>query len=405
MVSVRLTAVAVLFVLVMCSNASAQLPMIREAEQCTIKCGAGDKCAENIWAREKHTTPDFWGRAVGDSITWPATFMYPHEGLKLGVRYSFNELSYKAGFPVNPKRMLHVSVDDGKPIALHVPDTGSWGVFEMSVANLPPIKAGTHEIKVTASEPNNTANVDTLVLFEGKLESLPVTLRKTTVATSKHFVIHMTPAAAPSITSDEIPKEFERIYTIYSASMGFTPPEPVAINVIEDDKWPRSGAGAFMNAAGIHYLASIMHQEQGNWLHEMTHMFYYGRFPNWFEEPSVRVMTIAVWIHTVFPSPEPLSKDAKYQRYMLQGHDVLDNPGKKFDTLEPILVALIVKYGESVYSRFYNLCAKAGKKGEINFVLERPISKEQLIKYMSEAAGEDVRPLFRRWKGFETAAP
>ncbi len=192
------------------------------------------------------------------------------------------------------------------------------------------------------------------------------------------------------MTSAQIVKEF----------MGFTPPEPVAINVVEDGKWPRPGAGAFMNAEGIWLRASIMHTEQGNWLHEMTHMFYYGRMPGWFEETSVRVLTIAVWIHNLVPGNPPLDKDVKYQRYMLQGHDLIDNPDKIFDDLEPVLVALILKYSEHVYSRFFRNVAEAAKKGEIEFVLQRPITQNQLLKYMSEAAGEDVTPLFRRWKEF-----
>lgn len=389
-------------VLCLCIPAFAQLPLIQEAEACKIVCKAGSAPGRNMWARCGQTTPDFWGKSAGDSVTWTVNFRYPHKAMKLGVRYSYAELAYKSAYPTNPNGTLQVVVDNGKPIDLKVPDTGSWGNFETAVADLPSLKAGSHQFKITAPRPDSTRNLDTLVLFEGKPESLPVVLRRTKVAESplKHFIVRMTPGAKPCMTNEQITAEFDRIFEYFKEFMGFTPPEPVVINVAEDEKWPRPGAGAFMNGEGIWLQASIMHTEQGNWLHEMTHMFYYGRMPGWFEETSVRVLTIAVWIHNLVPGNPPLDKDAKYQQYMLQGHDLIDNPDKIFDSLEPVLVALIVKYGERVYSRFFRAVAEAAEKGEIEFALERPITQNQLLKYMSQAAGEDVTPIFRRWKEF-----
>lgn len=385
-----------------CSSAFAQLPLIEEAEDCKIVCKAGSIPGNNMWARGGQTTPDFWGKAAGDSVTWAVSFQYPHKAMKLGVRYSYAEHAYRSAYPTSPQGAVQIIVDNGKPIDLRVPDTGSWGNFRTVVADLPPMKAGAHEIKVATLRPNSTRNIDTLILFEGKPDALPISLRSTVVGQSpkKHFLLKMTPQAKPSTSPEQILKEFDRIYDFFKAYMGFTPPEPVVINIIEDAKWPRGNAGAFMNAEGIFFRASVMHTEQGNWLHEMTHMFYYGRMPGWFEETSVRVLTIAVWIHNLVPGNPPLQEDAKYHRYMLQGHDLIDNPDKTFDDLEPVLVAMILKYDERVFSRFFHAVVEASKKGEIEFVLEKPITQNQLLKYMSQAAGEDVRPLFRRWKGF-----
>ncbi len=54
-----------------------------------------------------------------------------------------------------------------------------------------------------------------------------------------------------------------------------------------------------------------------------------------------------------------------------------------------------------VFKRFFHLCAKAGRKGEIDFTPGRHLTNAEIVKYMSLAAGEDVTPLYKQWKGFE----
>lgn len=214
----------------LCRGAYAQLPFIQEAEECKVVCKAGSAPGNNIRARGGRTTPDFWGKAAGDSVAWTINFRYPHKAAKLGVRYSYAERDYKGSFPVSPKGTLQVVVDNGKPIDLKVPDTGSWGTFETAVADLPPLSAGSHEIKVVALQPDSTRNLDTLILFEGKPESLPVDLRRTIVAESpaKHCVLRMTPEAKCVMTPAQIVSGFDRIFEFFKDFMGFTPPEPVA---------------------------------------------------------------------------------------------------------------------------------------------------------------------------------
>jgi hypothetical protein len=397
----RLVSVVLLLLLVS-SLASAQLPMIGEAEECTIKCGAGSKAGVNIWARRGHTTPDFWGKAAGDSISWSVTFQCPHDKLKLGVRYSFNEPSYKAGHPVNPKRMLSVSLDGGKPINLRVSNTGSWGIFETSLVDLPPIKAGDHSIRVETAEPDNTANVDTLVLFEGDSRELPVSLRGSVVAESGHYRIATTPDAALDMSLDEITRSFEVIYEYYKNYFGWTPPGQITIWLIGPDLW-KPGWSAHQNGEGIFLPSAAMRINRGNWMHEMAHVFFCGHVPAWVGETLVRVLTLGVWEPRVFPGTMQTAADHK--RYMLQGHDVLDNPDKQFDSLEPVLVAFMAKYGEDFYYRFLHNCLDAGKKNEIDFRHEHSMTTKQFLRLMSKTAGEDVTPLFRRWKGFNPDMP
>ena len=146
-----------------------------------------------------------------------------------------------------------------------------------------------------------------------------------------------------------------------------------------------------------------MATEQGNWAHEMTHMWYRAHFPKWFDEPSVRTLTTFVWCPRLFPPTGRVEADPVYAREQAAGKEVLANPAKRYNDLEPILSALIVKYGPNVFSRFFHLCVDAGKRGDLDFAPGHWLKRDQIVKYMSQAAGEDVGPLFRQWNGFGAA--
>ena len=79
---------------------------------------------------------------------------------------------------------------------------------------------------------------------------------------------------------------------------------------------------------------------------------------------------------------------------------VLDNPQQRFDSINAIQYAVRVDYGPDVFRRFFHLCVQAGRKGEIDFTPGRHLTKDEIIRYMSRAAGEDVGPIYRQWRGF-----
>ena len=208
--------------LVVGPSSNAQFPMIQEAEDCSIRCQTGDTFIDNIWARGRKPTPNFWGRSQGDSVTWTFELNSPREGLKLGVRYAYGEAEYRAHFPINPKGTLQVTLDQHPPIDLFVPDTGSFDIYETASLTLPSLAAGRHTLQIVASTADTTRNLDTLILFEGRLESLPVTLRKRIVAEapSKHFILRVTPGVRFVLSPDQIFREFERIHACYKNFMG-----------------------------------------------------------------------------------------------------------------------------------------------------------------------------------------
>jgi hypothetical protein len=386
------------------AGANAQFPMIQEAENCSIKCQTGHTFIDNIWARGRKPTPNFWGRGQGDSVTWTFELRSPKQGLNLGVRYAYGEAEYRAHYPTNPKQTLQVILDRHPPLELSVPDTGSFDIYDTVSLALPNLTAGKHMLQIVASAADTTRNLDTLILFEGQLELLPVTLRKTIVAEapSKHFFLRVTPGVKFVLSPEEIFREFESIHAYYKDFMGWEFPTAIPVILIEEDKWP-SNSTAFQNNGGVFFRAGVMATEQGNWVHEMTHMWYMAHFPNWFDEASVRTLTAFVWCPNLFPPRGKLEADPVYARSQVAGKEVLASPAKRYNDLEPILDALVVKYGPKVFRRFFHLCADAGKQGDLDFAPGHWMKKDQIVKYMSQAAGEDVGPLFRRWNGLGAA--
>lgn len=402
----RFTLIALMILTVLiCTPASAQLPLIQEAEDCAVTCKAGMQMQENIWARNYKHTPAFWGRDKEDSIVWEHTFLASHSDLKLGLRYSYAQGHYSGFGTHNPKRVLHLIVDKNKPIEIKVPDTGWWDLFETVAVPLPKISAGKHTFKIVPPEQDMTTNIDSLIIFKGKIEALPIKLRSTTIAQSQHFALRTSYGANLPMKEDAILKEFERIYDHYSKFMGWEFPGKIPINIIEQAKWP-SNATAFQNAGGVFFRCEVMATEQGNWTHEMVHQMYIAHFPGWFDEASVRVLTTLVFYPKLFPPKTGgIASDPGYVEYTKAGQDVLATRDKTYDGLEPILCALAVRYGPDIFSKFFHACAEAGTKKEIDFTPGRWLTKDEMMKLMSKAAGEDVTPLFRRWNGFEGAQP
>lgn len=403
---IRISHIALIMLAVLiCTPASAQLPLVLEAEDCEIVCKAGDQRQDNIWARNYKHTPAFWGRDKEDSIVWEYTFRAAHSDLRLGLRYSYAQGHYSSFFTHNPKRTLHLIVDSGKPIEIKVPDTGWWDLFETVDVPLPKLSAGKHTFKIVPPEPDMTTNIDSLIFFKGKLEALSIKLRSTIIARSKHFALRTSFGANLPMKEADILKEFERIYDHYSKFMGWEFPGQIPINIIEQAKWP-SNATAFQNQGGVFFRCEAMATEQGNWTHEMIHQMYIAHFPGWFDEPSVRVLTATVFYPRLFPPKKGgIMSDPGYVEHLKAGQDVLQTRDKTYDGLEPILCALVVKHGPEIFSKFFHACTEAGEKKEIDFTPGRWLSKDEMMKLMSKAAGEDITPLFKRWNGFEGAQP
>lgn len=398
--------------------AHAQVVRVDEAERGKITCKAKE-LGQSIWASGGALTPPFWGFVPGESVEWTIRIPALAKDLKLGVRYSYAAVAYRNFHHTeNPKRTLHLIVDgrDSRPIAVRVPDTGDWDIFDTTTVDLPELAAGEHVLKLVSPEPHMTTNVDCFILYRGGLDNIPPALRSTTISTCSpttapatsasavRFVIRVTPKALLRLKTkpEMVCKQFNRIYDYYEDFMGWTPP-PFGIHIIEDDKWPNPGATAFQNGAGVFFRAGVMHTEQGNWCHEMTHMFYVAHFPPWFDESSVQMLTTFNWIPALFARGRRPQADPTYRAWEADARRFLNTPGETTGNMVLIQDAVRVKYGPDVFKKFFHACVEAGRKKELDFTPGRHLTKAEIVKYMSLAAGEDVLPIYQRWTGFRDA--
>lgn len=397
---------AVLSAVLPCTGVLGQIVQTIEIGKCTVTCAAGTELQKTIWASGDDVTPAYWGRAAGDSVSWSFSLAKEAGDLQLGVRYSYAAEHYRrVGGPEAERRVLQLFVDDREPVEIPVPDTGWWDLFEVRPVALPRLAAGQHTFRIVSPAPNTATNLDCFIFYRGDLERLPGPLRRTQFASasSGRFALRATPGAPLRMPPEKIFKEFERIFDYYADYMGWAPPTPVLIHLIEQRKWDNPGSTAYQNQWGVFFLADVMDREQGNWCHEMTHMFYVAHFPGWFDETSAQTLTVFNWVPALFPAHKQPEDNPYYRDCVTAGRGVLDNPDRLFDDVQPIQHAIRVKYGPDVFRRFFHACVEAEKKGDLDFKPGRNLPKAEIVKYMSRAAGEDMEPLYRRWKGFEAA--
>jgi len=378
-------------------------PLIVEAEKHVAKYGAGEKPGGCIWASGGTLTPAFWGRDAGDEIRFSLALPYDEKNLKLAVRYSYAQGHY-SNFTGqhNPERNLELKIDEKITVPITVPDTGWWDHFKTSHVTLPPLEKGTHAFRLLSVTPHTTTNVDCFIFYKDSASDLSPALKSTIVAVSdsQRFVLLLTPNADPGMSFNRIFTEFDRIYEHYRDYMGWAPPTPIQIHVIEDACWDNPGATAYQNQWGVYFKAGSMATDQGNWCHEMTHMFYCAHFPSWFDESSVRMLTTFNWVPDLFPAFKNPEDNPYYKQCANEGSRILANPQLKVDHVEPIQYAIRLKYGKDAFRKFFHLCHEAGEKGELDFKPGRHLTNEEIVLYMSKAVGEDVRPLYKQWKGF-----
>ena len=395
------------FLLILAKPAAGQIVQLVEAEDCTIH-RIDAKPLELIatdFASGGKRLGDFWGERPGDRIEFKLDLKLNETKLKLALRYSFNQSHYQS-FTRNPipERNLKLTIDAGEPIDLAVPDTGSWDDFECVIVDLPALKRGHHTFALSSPADHLTTDIDAFIFFRGIPEKvLPPPLRKTLVIRSddNRFSVRMTPKAGIRQTPEQVFRDFDRIYDFFESYMGWKPDRGL-IRIHVYDAALRTGT--FENGYGINFEDDNFNVDRGNWIHEMNHVFDNGLFPDWTGHPMIRLNDTFVTGPQIFPEHwGGPSKDPQWQIRLNAGRQVLNNPRYRTDDPHEILYAMYAKFGKDILRRFYAECRAAKARGEIKFVRDNPLTRDEYVKYMSAAAGEDVRQYFERWTGFATA--
>ncbi len=116
---------------------------------------------------------------------------------------------------------------------------------------------------------------------------------------------------------------------------------------------------------------------------------------------GVQMLTTFNWIPALYPRGSRPQADPTYKAWEADARRFLKAPGETTGNMVLIQDAVRVKYGSNVFKKFFHLCVEAGKKKDLDFTPGRHMTKAEIVKYMSQAAGEDVSPIYQRWTGFK----
>ncbi|MGI8908600.1 MAG: hypothetical protein ACR2IE_19160 [Candidatus Sumerlaeaceae bacterium] len=386
----------------------AQIIATQEAEGCTIAPAKFYHLENSRFASADKYIAQFGGW-TRQSMAWSFKLQQPVTEGRLAIRYSCDQskIQERRGQKPAPRQLL-LTVDRTLTGTVPVPDTGGWDTWHTAYMQLTSLSAGEHTFTLTAPAPLTTTHLDCFTLFVGDpAQVLPGPLRSNIVAKQKYppITIKMTPGAHCGWTPEQLLAHFTKIYHWFHNHMGWEPDRPI-INVNIYDTMHEV---AHENGAGVHFQAADAQWNVGNWVHEMNHVFDNHYFPGWITHPLIRTNDAFDSCDAIFPDmPKQMreyQQKIRPERTAL-GLKLLENPTYRTDDPHEVLYAVRVKYGPDILRKFYHALKAAHDRGEIRLQRQMPhrgifpLSKLTIVKYMSEAAGEDVGPLFYRWNGW-----
>lgn len=384
----------------------AQIFKIQEAEDCQIVWSRNESKFDHTSFASGGTMVVWWGFSKSDSITWNWDLISPLSNATLALRYGYDnaDMTRREG-PQDAERILMFCLDGKTPVAIPVPETRGWGDFETVYYNLPPLAVGKHTLVLSPKNDKTATNLDCFTVFCGKPEKvLPLPFCTTVVARQKYppIQVKMTPKAVTRWTPEQTLQNFTRIYNWFKDWMGWEP-DRKEINVhIHEEK-----CGAFEDGAGVHFEMENFNWDVGNWCHEMNHVFDNGYFPGWTGHSIIRTMDSFDSIDSLFPDRQypGQTKASRIRDKRNIAMRILGNPAFRTDDLQDVFFALRFKFGKNATYGFYHAIKAAADRKEIPLHRGCGFTKEQMVKYMSQAIGEDARPYFERWNGWKDAKP
>ena len=385
-----------------------QVVEIVEAEACDVRLADGKPPTildDAVLASGGKRIGNFWGERKGDEIRWDVNLQRPEAKLKLAIRYSYDHAHYqRMRGPASAERKLTLTVDGEDAGEVAIADTKSWHDFGSAYVDLPKLARGKHAFVLRSGAERLTTDVDAFTLFRGDAEKVLTPAWRGSIvhrSANGRFTVRMTAKCVVKHTPEQIVRNFERIYAFFRDYMGWEPDRPVInIHVFED----ALAGGTYENQHGIYFEASNFNWDRGNWIHEMNHVFDNGLFPDWTGHPMIRVNDTFITGPGCFPELwRGPNSDPQWQIRLEQGRRVLNDPNYRTDDAQEILYALHAKYGKELLRKFYKECREAKARGEIKLERAHVMTKEEYLRLMSRAAGEDVRRYFEQWNGFEKA--
>lgn len=386
-------------------SVSANIIWQREAENSVIVTTRPvEKTYGSLLASGRFCTAS-WGSSTADSISCIWFLRSPLKYGQVALRYAYDnsDMTRREG-PQDTTRNLILYIDGTTTRTLHVLDTHGWCDFETVYCELPDLAPGRHTLELKPAADKVMTNVDCITIFTGIADHvLPLPFRQTVVARQQYppFWVKMSPYCRVTRSPEQILQAFNKIYFWFKDWTGWEPDRKlINIQIYE----PALGQGAYENSEGVNFDADNFNWDQGNWTHEMNHVFHNGYFPPFIEHPLIRTNDSFDSIDGIFPDQKhhPLSEtpESHAQACRNIANKILKNPYYRTDDFKEVMFALRVKYGPKLTTRFYHELLAASKRGEIPLRRGGPLYKLHMVKYMSKAAGEDVTPYFAQWTGW-----
>jgi len=376
---------------------SARVLKTVEAEACEIVCtSTAPRDAPSQFASGNGMAPQMWGETKGDSIAWEEVFRSAAEGLKLGVRYAFHGQHLENRKGADLPQALVLVVDEHR-IEVPMPSTDGWEIFQTVLVELPRLEAGKHSFRLETVADRSDRNVDCFFFVRGELEDIPIGMRQTIVATHRDgfFELWTAPEVVLPLDAQFILESCARIYDFLQDQTVFTPPDEKVRVHIRPDKYV--GPHQFQTERGIWFSDHPASAGLGGFCHEMNHLFQ-PHIPGWMGHPLIRVNDALVLPEALFPEYLAEFRSGIRERQR-RGREFLRGNPKTTDDAHTITFALHMRYGPDLQRKFYHILAAERAAGRLGDVTEA-LTPEQLVAYLSQAAGQDVGRLFKRLDGF-----
>lgn len=191
--------------------------------------------------------------------------------------------------------------------------------------------------------------------------------------------------ADASFVCETLAEGLQRQYDWLREWMGAAP-EQVVVHIGSD--YPCGFSRPTAGPPEMFLQAGPVFDSQANWAHEMFHCFSfrYGALPHWFGESMADMAygdsEISLWKRRTEP--------------FLAGFDRADNRSYELGNLRR-------KLGAAWFPRMWKLFEKNAEKCRATFKDGVPLEQknELLLTFLSDAAGKDLRPVFRDEFGFD----
>lgn len=309
--------------------------------------------------------------------------------------------------------VAHLYINDAGPIVVTFADTHGWNWFQVATAELPLLEPGTHKFRLTTPLDLQAANLDALTLYRGDIEAAPAgPLRPSVVATSDDdkIIVLASPNAELVDDADNIASTYQQLLSLMETDFGRDLQHPVNVHFVEPPLWdPRNGR-AVKNQYGIYLLADDQ-TVRAEWCWVLAEYIADPQVPRWFRESICRTNGLLDWLPSL-DSSTTTKEDVLAAALVAEADKFLENPTTTCSRVEVVHAAVRARYGNDVFKRFWQEVAEMKTQhtegdGSITRVLT-PVDimdKNVLIQVLSEAVGEDIAPLYRRWTGFAGELP